>query len=232
MSTYKTKDRGAERVRAEQQANGSDPYDDLYDARKAAAELRTYRAKGLTPWARVLTDRLKADGVAGASVLDIGGGIGSIHHELLEAGAASAVGIDASSAYMAAAREESDRRGHGDRVSYRHGDFIQLAPSVSPADIVILERVLNVSPEWEQLASLAAERTRRRLGVVIPRDTPFVRAVIGVINLSLRRRGKQVRAGVVPLDALDRIAATHGLRRRSVDKAGPAWEAVVYVRDG
>jgi SAM-dependent methyltransferase len=232
MSTHRTKDRGAERVRAEQQANGRDPYDDLYDAQKAAAELRAYRTKGLTPWARVLTDRLKADGVTGASVLDIGGGIGSIHHELLEAGAASVVGIDASSAYVAAARDESDRRGHGDRVSYRHGDFIQLAPSVLPADIVVMERVLNVSREWERLASLAAERTHQRLGVVVPRDTPFVRAVIGVINLTLRRRGSQVRAAVVPLDALDRIAAEHGLRRRSTDKAGPAWEAVVYVRDG
>ena len=231
MGTYKTNDHGAERVGVEHQANAIDPYDDLYDTRKAAAELRAYRTKGLMPWATVLTDRLKTDGVAGASVLDIGGGIGSIHHELLEAGAASAVGIDASTAYVAAAREESDRRGHSDRVSYRHGDFIQLAPSVAPAEIVILERVLNVSGEWEQLASLAAERTRRQLGVVIPRDTPFVRAVIGVINLSLRRRGNQVRAAVVPLDALDRIAATHGLRRRSADKAGPAWQAVVYVRD-
>jgi magnesium-protoporphyrin O-methyltransferase len=230
MTSHSTKDRRADRVRAEQQK--SEPYEDLYDAEKAAAELRSYRTKGLTPWAKVLTDRLKADGVAGASVLDIGGGIGSIHHELLEAGAASAVGIDASSAYVAAARDESDRRGHGDRVSYRHGDFIELAPSVSPADIVILERVLNVSPEWEQLAALAAERTRRRLGVVIPRDTLLVRAVIGVINWSLRRRGNQVRAAVVPLDELDRIAATHGLRRRAADKAGPAWLAVIYLREG
>jgi magnesium-protoporphyrin O-methyltransferase len=232
MTSYPTKDRKADRVRAEQQADGSDPYEELYDAEKAAAELRSYRTKGLTPWAKVLTDRLKADGVAGASVLDIGGGIGSIHHELLEAGAASAVAIDASSAYVAAARDESDRQGHGDRVSYRHGDFIELAPSVSPADIVTLERVLNVSPEWEQLAALAAERTRRRLGVVIPRDTLLVRAVIGVINWSLRRRGNQVRAAVVPLDELDRIVGTYGLRIRSVDKAGPAWQAVIYFREG
>jgi len=231
MSTDNTNDRGAGSVRADQQTNGSDPYDDLYDADKAAAELRTYRTKGLTPWAKVLTGRLKADGVAGASVLDIGGGIGSIHHELLEAGAASAVGIDASSAYVSAARDEGGRRGHGDRVSYRHGDFLQLAETVSPADIVILERVLNVSREWEHLAALAAERTRRRLGVVIPRNTLFVRAVIGVINLSLRRRGKHVRAAVVPLVALDRIAAEHGLSRRSLDNAGPAWQAVVYARD-
>jgi hypothetical protein len=109
-----------------------------------------------------------------------------------------------------------------DRVSYRHGDFLQLAASVSPADIVILERVLNVSREWEHLAALAAERTRRRLGVVIPRNTLVVRAVIGVINLSLRRRGKHVRAAVMPLAALDRIAATLGLSRRSLDNAGPA----------
>jgi len=231
MNIDDTTDRGTEHLRGEQQANGRDPYDDLYDADKAAAELRSYRTKGLTPWAKVLTDRLKADGVTGASVLDIGGGIGSIHQELLEAGAASAVGIDASSAYVAAARDESVRRGHGDRVTYRQGDFLELAQSVSPADIVILERVLNVSHEWEHLAALAAHRTRRRLGVVIPRDTLFVRAMIGVINSSLRRRGKHVRAAVVPLDALDRIAATHGLHRRSADNCGPAWQAVTYARD-
>jgi len=232
MSKYQTEDHGVTDVRGDERVNGSDPYDDLYDAAKAAGELRTYRTKGLTPWAKVLIERLKSDGVAGASVLDIGGGIGSIHHELLESGAASAVAIDASSAYVAAAQGESDRRGHGDRASYRHGDFIQLASSISPADIVILERVLNVSRTWEQLAALAAERTRRRLGVVIPRDTLLVRAVIGVINLSLRRRGNPVRAATVPLNVLDRVVAPYGLRRRSVETAGPAWEVVVYSAGG
>ena len=107
-------------------------------------------------WTRTLIEALKAEGVEGATLLDIGGGIGVIQHELLAAGAASAISVDASSAYLDAAREESDRRGLRGRVTYRHGDFVELAESVPPADIVTLERVLNVYPDWVRLAGVSA----------------------------------------------------------------------------
>ena len=107
----------------------------------------------------------------GATLLDIGGGIGVIQHELLDSGAAQATSVEASSAYLSAARSESERRGLVDRVTYHHGDFVDLAESIQPADVVTLDRVLNVYPDWERLASLSAERARRLYGVVIPRDT-------------------------------------------------------------
>ena len=139
----------------------------------------------------------------GATLLDIGGGIGVIQHELLDSGAAKATAVEASSAYLSAARSESERRGLVHRVTYHHGDFVDLAESIQPADVVTLERVLNVYPDWERLASLSAERAQRLYGVVIPRDTLFVRLVIAGINLALRLRGKQVRAAIVPIDALE-----------------------------
>ena len=124
-----------------------------------------------------------------------------IQHELLASGAAHATSIEASSAYLAAARSESDRRGLVDRVTYQHGDFVDLAEAIQPADIVTLDRVLNVYPDWERLASLSAERARRLYGVVIPRDTLFVKLVIAGINLVQRLRRKDVRAAIVPMDA-------------------------------
>ncbi|MGZ8690915.1 MAG: class I SAM-dependent methyltransferase, partial [Aeromicrobium sp.] len=45
------------------------------------------------------------------TVLDIGGGVGAVHHELLHSGAATAVDVDASRAYIAVAREEAERQG-------------------------------------------------------------------------------------------------------------------------
>jgi 2-polyprenyl-3-methyl-5-hydroxy-6-metoxy-1,4-benzoquinol methylase len=44
-------------------------------------------------------------------VLDIGGGLGILSLELLDAGFSRAVVVDASSAYLAAASEEATRRG-------------------------------------------------------------------------------------------------------------------------
>src|SRR4029453_15287431 len=127
---------------------------DFYSERLAASELRKYRKKGPIPSTRTLIEALKAEGVEGATLLDVGGGIGAIQHELLDAGIARATSVDASAPYLVAAREESDRRGHGGRVTYRHGDFVELAESVPPADIVTLDRVINVYPDWQRLAGL------------------------------------------------------------------------------
>jgi len=71
-------------------ATTTDDFGGLYDERRAAADLKRYRENGPRPWTAALIESLKAEGVAGATLLDIGGGIGVIDHELLAAGAASA----------------------------------------------------------------------------------------------------------------------------------------------
>ena len=201
-----------------------------YDEKIAATDLRRYLAKGPRPWTRALTGALKAEGIEGATLLNIGGGIGAIQHELLEGGLTQATHVDASSAYLEAARMEGERRGHGDRVTYRHGDFVDLAGSVSPADIVTLERVLNVYPEWERLAALSAKRARRLYAVALPRDTPFVRLVISAMNRVLRLQRRRVRAAIIPIEVLDRVLRDEGLVRHRSATVGPAWQVVVYRR--
>ncbi|MCH7500500.1 MAG: methyltransferase domain-containing protein [Nitrospinae bacterium] len=85
---------------------------------------------------------LKEHEVTGKSLLDIGGGIGAIQHELVAAGAARVTSVDASSGYLAISRKEAESRGYADRASYHYGDFVDLADSVDDADIVTLDKVL------------------------------------------------------------------------------------------
>ncbi len=61
----------------------------MFDRRAAERELRQYRAAGPGGTTRLLIDALKAEGVAGLTLLDIGGGVGAIQHELLRAGSAT-----------------------------------------------------------------------------------------------------------------------------------------------
>ena len=49
----------------------------FYDEKRAASQLRNYRKKGPIPSTRALIEALRADGVEGATLLDIGGGIGN-----------------------------------------------------------------------------------------------------------------------------------------------------------
>jgi magnesium-protoporphyrin O-methyltransferase len=202
----------------------------FYSEKLAASQLRKYREKGPIPSTQALIDALKTEGVEDATLLDIGGGIGAIQHELLAAGAAHATSVDASAAYLEAAQEESSRRGVGDRVTYRHGDFVELAESIPPADIVTLDRVINVYPDWERLADLSAARAERLYGLVYPRDTPMVRLIIFAMNLVLRLRGKAVRASIRPVEAIERIARDNGLNRHFSRNVGPAWQITLYRR--
>jgi len=205
-------------------------YGSFYDEKRAAADLRKYREKGPVPSTKALIEALKAEGVEGAALLDIGGGIGAIQHELLDAGAANATSIDASAPYLEVAREESSRRGHGDRVTYLHGDFVQLAESVAPADIITLDRVINVYPEWERLAGLAAARAQRLYALVYPRDTRMVKLVIFVMNVLLRLLRKPVRAAVRSPQAIEQIARENVLNLHLTRNVGPAWQIALFRR--
>lgn len=80
------------------------------------ATLMGYRDKGPDATTRALVDAIVAEGIDGATLLDIGGGIGVVQLELLGAGAATAVLVDASEAYVEVARAEAERRGYSDRT--------------------------------------------------------------------------------------------------------------------
>lgn len=201
----------------------------FYNAGRAASELRSYRSKGPIPSTRILIDALRAEGVEGATLIDIGGGIGAVQHELLAAGVAHVTSVDASDAYMRSAQEESQRRGLAGRVTYHHGDFVALAETIPAADIVTLDRVINVYPDWERLVQLSAMRARRLYGLVYPRDTRPVKMVVALLNFVLWRG--PVHASVRPHEAIERLANEAGLVQCFSKAVGP-WQVAVYQRRG
>ena len=201
----------------------------FYGPKIAAADLRRYHEHGPQSWTKTLLAALSADGFVGATILDIGGGVGVIGHELLRAGASAVTYVEASSAYLAAARAESEDQGQLGRSSFEFGDFVDLGESIAPADIVTLDRVLNVYPEWERLAAAAADHARLVLGVVVPRKSTPVRVVIAAMNAALRLQRQSIRAKVIPIGDLDSVAERAGLVRDFSEVVGP-WQVLAYRR--
>jgi hypothetical protein len=95
--------------------------DEIFGERTARHDLRRYPKRGPSKPTRMLLEALQREGIKDATVLDVGGGIGAIQHELLDAGADHATSVEASAAYLRIARDEAERRGHGDRISYQAG---------------------------------------------------------------------------------------------------------------
>ena len=87
-----------------------DGQEEFFGEKTAANDARKYRRKGPDPMARSLARRAAARGVEGASVLEIGGGIGQVALELLKAGAASAEVVELLPAYEPFVRDRSRPR--------------------------------------------------------------------------------------------------------------------------
>jgi len=197
----------------------------------ARRELRRYRRKGATGTTRMLLDAIGEQGVGGCSFLDIGGGVGVIQHELMAAGAASGISVDASPAYLTTARSEAARRGYVDRMSYRDGDFVDVAPDVPEVDLVTLDRVLCCYPDLPGLVGASAGRARRAWGVVFPREERrSVRIGIRLVNWVQRMRRRPFRVFAHSRAEVERRLAGLGFRLDSRSTSF-IWQVLVFTRD-
>jgi magnesium-protoporphyrin O-methyltransferase len=204
-------------------------FERTFDAGEAERDLRSWHEDGLPDSTAELIEALVAAGVDGAAVLDIGAGVGMVHLELLAAGAATAVDVDASSAYLATAREEAERRGVADRVIHRHGDVVTLADDLPASDVVTLDRVICCYPDLPALLGAALRPTPRLIGLVHPTDTWWVRisaSLLNALSWVLRRRDDFY---IHRQREIDRLLRDGGFTQ--LHKGGSrVWRVAVYGR--
>lgn len=204
-------------------------YDSVFSAKRAAKDLKRYRRKGPDPTTRLLVGALKGAGVQGKTLLDIGGGIGAIDHELLAAGIDGAVHVEAAEASARAAAEEAERRGTASRMRFRRGDFVALADELESADIVTLDRVICCYPNMEPLVSASAAHARTFYGIVVPRERRLTRIMQRGINLVFRVTRNPFRFHVHPVRDIDRVVERAGLTPRLVHET-MIWRVALYQR--
>lgn len=202
----------------------------VFDQGLAAAQLERVHRKGPLKTTRLLIEAIRACGVKDRTLLDIGAGVGIVHHELLASGAADATDVDASSAYVQAAESEARRRGLNGRARYLHGNFLDLADRVPPADIVTLDRVICCFDDMQGLVAASAEKARLLYGIVYPRDAWWARLGILLLNFSRRVRGDQFRVFAYKTAAVESVLRSRGLARKYYREAG-LWQVAVFSRE-
>jgi 2-polyprenyl-3-methyl-5-hydroxy-6-metoxy-1,4-benzoquinol methylase len=222
--------RGPARYRLAMPEPGCGCYDKAFDDRLAARELRAFRRNGPGRASKAVAEALARGGAEGRTVLDIGGGVGAVHQQLLDKGAASVIDVDASRGYLEAARSEAQRKGVADRVRFEHGDFVDIASTIEPADLVALDRVVCCYGDVEALVGRAAEHARRRLAITIPPSWWALRAFIAVANAWYRLTRNAYRAYAHPHERVIAAARSGGLElERPVEKVG-MWRLLVFER--
>lgn len=204
--------------------------DNFFDPRKARRELKKFRKHGAPRWTREMLAAIeKASLPQGATLLDIGGGVGAIHHHLLDKGFSYATQIDAAKAYLDAAKDEAERLGHVGRVSFLHGSFHDLVETAPEVDVVTLDRVVCCDPDFRSMLGGAASRARRLVGFTYPRSRVVVRWMIAALNLFEHTFGKGFRAYVHKPHEMAAVLEHGGLKRLWAGGTW-MWAAEVFER--
>jgi len=201
--------------------------DSAFTEDEAKADVKNYRKRGPAHQTRLILEGIRSMGFTDAILLDIGGGVGAIHHELLDGVAKQATHVDASSAYLKEAREEAARRGHSERVQFIHADFTDVANDLPIADIVTLDRVVCCYPDYRGLLKAAAGHSRGALALTYPRETWYMRIGLGVMNFFQRLRRDPFRVFLHPVDQMHALLNNEGFQRVSIRRLF-VWEAVLY----
>jgi 2-polyprenyl-3-methyl-5-hydroxy-6-metoxy-1,4-benzoquinol methylase len=176
-------------------------------------------------------DALKAVGVEGRSLLDIGGGVGAIQYALLSAGVEQAVSVDASAGYTAVAQKEAEAQGFGERITHLHGNFVDVAPQLEPADIVTLDRVLCCYDDMPALVAASARLAKGLYGVVFPRDTWWIKLGLAVMSFFMRVFRHPMGFFAHSTEQIEALLREHGLVRRYY-RRNLVWQVIVYERAG
>jgi len=206
-----------------------DGYAQLFDEKNARTDARNYLAKGLDPTGRRMVDEILRRGVADASVLEVGGGIGALEIELLRAGAAHATNVELVGTYEQAARDLLENLGLAGRVDRTLLDFARDGVQVPRADIVLLHRVICCYPDMESLVRVSADHATRILALSFPANRWWWRIGQLLSRVWFRLRGCAFRLYLHDPRRILAIAEAAGLRP-VLQRRGWVWQIAVLER--
>lgn len=204
-------------------------YEKMFGRRAARRDAKRYRRKGLDETAERIVEFLRARGVTGLRILEIGGGVGAIGVELVKAGAEHAVDVELSPDYEDAARDLWRETGVADRIDFRVDDVAADGRGIGPADAVVMHRVVCCYPDPDALVGAAADHARRYLVMSFPRERLFIRVGLAAINVVARLLRWDYRSYVHPVDEILAPARRRGFTS-ALERSGAVWQVAALER--
>jgi magnesium-protoporphyrin O-methyltransferase len=203
--------------------------DTFFGRRFARRMAERYRKRGLDGTARRMVEFLEQHGLEGATVLEVGGGVGEIQLELLKRGAAHTVNLELSPAYDEEAARLLREAGLQDRAERRLHDIAAGADGVEPADVVVLHRVVCCYPDYERLLTAVADHARRLVVFSYPPRNALSRLVVAGQNLGFALLRREFRTFAHPPAAMLDVLERRGLRR-TYEQHGLVWQVAGLER--
>jgi 2-polyprenyl-3-methyl-5-hydroxy-6-metoxy-1,4-benzoquinol methylase len=201
----------------------------MFGPRFARQVASRYRKRGLDKTAARIVAYLVDQGVDGASVLEIGGGVGDIQLELLRHGASRTTNLELVDAYDSDAIDLAEAAGMRDRMIRRQVDIAATPDEVEAHDIVVLHRVVCCYPDYERLLTAAADHAKRLLVFSHPPRNWVSLTFTRLQSFGFRLIGKSFRTFAHPPAAMVAVPEVRGMHAEYTHR-GPVWQVVGLAR--
>lgn len=202
--------------------------DKMFAGRLVRRELDAWRRAGLNRRQLSVVDSLEPL-TPGASVLDVGCGIGAVGTTLLAKGAGEGTFVAVSKAYLEAARKVAAQAGVEERASFQQDDFAASERPYPQTDVVVLDRVVCCYPDAVALLTKAARHSKRTLVYTHPRPLWFMPLFRTLCALGMRLFGREYRFFLHDPELLLRAATGVGHARVVTHSVG-VWQLVKVSR--
>ncbi len=201
----------------------------VFDEKGVKKALKKYKKKGPDKFSQKLIDSLSKEELTGLSLLDIGGGIGILQHELLRNNLTHTTDVDSSEAYIAGAKSLMKENGTENKMHFIHGDFNEHNDKIENHDIVTLSRVVCCYPDVDKLINNSIAKANKYYALVYPTDHWLTKVIIGLMNFSLYLKKNPFRTFVHSVDHMNSLISQHGFERIYIDNA-MHWKIALYKR--
>lgn len=208
-------------------------YNKIFDAKLALKDFKRFKKKGPTRSTRKLIDAIvksKNGDLKDKTLLDIGGGIGAIGLTLNEIESVNVTNVDVSLEYLKKAEEEVTLRGFKDRFEFINADFLLTSDNLSTADIVTLDKAICCYQDFQALVRTSVRKSKNVYGIVIPRNTWWVKSINGLGNFVRMLTGNNFRTFVHPVDRIKEIIIDSGFLNIYSETARE-WHILVFVTE-
>ena len=201
----------------------------IFDKKEAAKNLKKYRKKGPDKFTKLLLNALYQNELSNLSLLDIGGGIGILQHELLKKGIIKTTDVDASPASIEIAKQIMKENGTEDKANFIYSDFNDCNQTVEKHDIVTMSRVVCCYPDAVSLINHSADKAVKYYGLIYPRDGVLASTIKTIMNFTLYLKKNPFRTYIHSERLLEETVLKNGFEEIYKGLAFP-WRVVLYKR--
>ncbi len=201
-----------------------------FDLKNAKKDLKRYLKKGPRKPTKLLIATLQSENIKGLSLLDIGGGVGSIQLALIPNDLSKVTNVDASEGYISVAKAETDKRNLSEIIDYKLADFVDIHPQIEMHDIVTLDKVICCYPFVDELLNASLSKAKKYYALVYPQANWLSRLTVNTLNLLLKLRGNPFRTFIHSPRLVNDTIINAGFEKIASNKTLLSWQIHLYKK--